>query len=203
MRDRRSGTTRAGQRGHRRHPGQRRQLLARRSAPTGATWPSCRTRRTWSPATRTTHRDVFVRDLRSGTTGGSAWPATAPRPTAYSDLARRSAPTGATWPSSRTRRTSSPATRTTRLRTCSCATCGRAPPSGSAWPPTAPRATATALSRRSAPTGATWPSSRTRRTSFPATRTALATCSCAIGGRAPPERVSVATDGTQANATAA
>ena len=42
--------------------------LVRRSVPTGATWPSCRTRRTWSPATRTTADDVFVRDRRSGTT---------------------------------------------------------------------------------------------------------------------------------------
>ena len=53
-----------------------------------------------------------------------------------------------------------PATRTAAT-TCSCAICGWAPPGGSAWPPTAPRATATATRRRSAPTDATWPSSRT------------------------------------------
>ncbi len=113
--------------------------MSRRSAPTGATWPSSRARRTWCPATRTRH-DVFVRDLRSGTTrrvdvasDGTQGNARAATPAISAD--------GRYVAFARSRRTWCPATRTAGRPTCSCATCGRAPPGGSAWPVTAPRPT--------------------------------------------------------------
>ena len=101
--------------------------------------------------------DVFVRDLRSGTTrrvsvatgGTQAGDDSGDGPAISADgryVAFDSEASNLV-PGDRT-----------ALTTCSCAICGRAPPSGSAWPPTAPRATATASTRRSAPTGAMWPS---------------------------------------------
>ena len=81
-----------------------------------------RTRRT-SSRRHQRHGDVFVRDRMTGTTSGSASTSAGAQANGDSD-GRRSAPTAATSPSTRTRRTWSPATPTASL-TCSCATGGR------------------------------------------------------------------------------
>ena len=54
----------AGQRGHRRHPGQTAAAVARRSAPTGATWPSTSDASNLVPGDTNHTEDVFVRDLK-------------------------------------------------------------------------------------------------------------------------------------------
>ena len=50
-----------------------------RSAPTGASWRSRRSASNLVPGDTNGVDDVFVRDRRSGTTGGSAWAPAAPR----------------------------------------------------------------------------------------------------------------------------
>ena len=72
-------------------------------------------------------------------------------------------------------------------------------PSGSAWPPTAPRPTATAIARRSAPTGATWPSTSDASNLVPGDTNDRFDVFVRDLRSGTTQRVSVATDGTQAN----
>ena len=150
----------AGQRGHQRHPGQRRQLYPAISA--DGRYVAFESGASNLVPGDTNHRDdVFVRDLRSGTTRRVSVAADG-SPGQRRQLCAPAISADGRYVAFVSLRVEPGARRhEPQRRTCSCATGGRARPSGSAWLPTAPRPTATAaLPRRSAPTAATWPSSR-------------------------------------------
>src|SRR5262249_12423873 len=105
---------------------------------------------------------------------GRAWPPTAPR---LSAQVRRSVPMAGTSGSTRLGGTRSPAA-PTKHTTCSYATGGPVRTSGSVWPATVPKPTATVSRQRSAPTAGTSRSHRGHRTWCLATPTTSRTSSC-------------------------
>ena len=129
VRDRQTGTTRAGERRAGRRPGQWRQRQLRRSRRTGASSPSRRTPPTWCRATPTARATCSSATARRARPSGSSVGPGGVQGNDFSSQTRRSRRTDASSPSTRMPPTWCRAT-PTACTTCSSATARRARPGG-------------------------------------------------------------------------